>query len=235
MDYKVKLEQFQGPLDVLLQLIEQQELDITEISLAKITKSFIKHLDKVESYYPEELADFLVIATKLLYIKSRSLLPYLESEEEESASQLAERLKMYKEFRDATVVLEDWLKKEQFSVRRPVSLSQLRTVEFSPPTNVSGELLSTTYQSVIDRVETVIRIPKAAISKAVTLKEKITTLSQVLNQHKEINFHSLIDEKTEKIDIVMTFLAVLELIKQNSVEVEQSHQYSDIKIKQTQV
>ena len=96
MAYQIKLEQYQGPLDVLLQLIEQDKLNITDISLADITESFLAHLDKVEELYPEELADFLVVATRLLYIKSRVLLPYLVNDDEEPITDLTEHLKIYK-------------------------------------------------------------------------------------------------------------------------------------------
>lgn len=231
--YRVKIEQFQGPLDVLLQLIEQQELEITDIALADIAETFIKHLDQVEEIYPEELADFLIVATRLLYLKSRALLPYLEPDEEETHSQLADRLKMYKEFREASDILTEWLERGQFSVARPVFAQQLQQVEFSPPPDVSVEQLASVYRKVIDRVETVILIPKAAIRKAITLKEKIAALTEILKEHEELSFHSIVGQQTNKVDIVVTFLAILELIKQNAVVVEQSQHYSDIMIKRS--
>lgn len=231
MAYQVAIEKFQGPLDVLLELIEQRELDITEISLADITETFIRHLDQVEEHFPEELADFLVVATRLLYIKSRALLPYLEPDDEESGTQLADHLKMYKEFRDASNVLIEKIQQETFAMPRPVTTWQLQKVEFSPPTNAAADVLANTYRAVIDRVETVIRIPKAAISKAITLKEKIAALTDVLKTHAELSFRALIGSQTNKVDIVVTFLAILELIKQNAIVVTQPHTYSDITIK----
>ncbi len=232
--YEIKIEQFQGPLDVLLQFIESRELEITDISLAEIAETFIRHLDQVETKHPEELADFLVVATRLLYLKSRALLPLLEQPDEDmDESQLAERLKMYKEFRDASEVLTNWISRRQFSLGRPVTAKQLEIVEFSPPATVTLEVLAETYQNVIEDVETVIKIPKAAIRKAVTLKDKISALNDVLREHEELSFSELIGAQTSKIDIVVTFLAVLELIKQNSVLVKQSQQYSDITIKRS--
>jgi segregation and condensation protein A len=232
MSYQVAIEQFQGPLDVLLELIEQEKLEITDISLAQIAETFIRHLQQVEERYPEELADFLIVATRLLYLKSRALLPYLEADPDEmTGTQLADHLKMYKEFRDASNVLTEWLQRQQFSVARPVTTWQLQAVEFSPPTNASADRLAEVYGDVIDRVEMVIKIPKAAIRKAITLKEKIAALTDVLKTHAELSFHSLLSQQTDKVEIVVTFLAILELIKQNTVVVNQSHKYSDITIK----
>lgn len=229
MNYQVQLEKFQGPFDVLLQLIEEQELNITEIALAEITAGYIAKLDEVEQRYPEELADFLVIAAKLLYIKSRALLPYLLPEEEESAAQLAEHLRMYKEFKDASDQLTERLTQRNFSVERSVPVERLTTVEFSPPSGVTSAKLAAVYQAVIDRVEAVIRLPKLAIRKAATLKEKITALYSILEQRQQLQF-SEITERDNRADVVMTLLAVLELVKQDAIIVEQTNYYSEITI-----
>src|SRR3989338_6596602 len=101
MAKEIKLEKFQGPLDLLLQLIEQDELNITEISLSNVTEQFFDYLNKLEESRSEELADFLVIATKLVYLKSKHLLPYLYPEADEGPS-LAEQLKLYKRYADAS-------------------------------------------------------------------------------------------------------------------------------------
>lgn len=235
MSYTVRIEQFQGPLDVLLQMIEERELEITEISLAEIADAFIGHLDQIEDHYPEELADFLVVATKLLYLKSRELLPFLEPEDnEESASQLADRLRMYKEFRDATDTIIAKISENHFSIPRSVRAAQLEVVEFSPPANVTGEGLARAFQNVIDRMEVVIKIPKAAIRSAITLKDKITALSDLLKQHKELHFNELVGNDADRTEIVVTFLAVLELMKQQSIMAHQTSSYSDIMITRIQ-
>lgn len=227
--YSVELEKFQGPLDLLLELIEQRELEITEISLAEIAESFIRHLDQIEELYPEELADFLVIATRLIYIKSRALLPFLEADEDDSAQQLTDHLKMYKEFRDASDQLINIIDQKHFMVARPVRAKQLEIVEFSPPHSITKQLLERTYINVLQHVRTVIRIPKAAISKAITLKEKILAVSALLQQHSQLRFHDLIDGK-DRTDIVVTFLAVLELLKQNTISAHQGGDANDIVI-----
>lgn len=228
--YQIKLEQYQGPLDVLLQLIEQEQLAITDIALADIAESFIAYIEKIEELYPEELADFLVIATRLLYLKSRELLPYLVVEDEEPLTNLADHLKMYKEFRDAADVLEQRLTTGHFALPRPVSLARLEVVEFHPPRGLSAHQLRDLYDGVVAQLETIIRIPQAAIRKAASLKEKITALHAILQQRQRVQFSDLIHDTTDRIHIVLTFLAILELVKQDSVSVEQKQNYSDILI-----
>ncbi|EKD78719.1 MAG: hypothetical protein ACD_41C00287G0003 [uncultured bacterium] len=228
--YQIKLEQYQGPLDVLLQLIEQQQLAITDIALADIAESFIAYIDKIEELYPEELADFLVVATRLLYIKSRELLPYLITDDDEPLTNLADHLKMYKEFRDAAEVLEQRLATGQFAVPRPVSLSRLEVVEFNPPHRIEAHHLRELYEGVVAQLETIIRIPQAAIRKAASLKEKITALHAILQQRQRVQFSDLLHDTTDRIHIVLTFLAILELVKQDTITVEQKHSYSDILI-----
>lgn len=228
--YAVELEQFQGPLELLLELIEERKLEITEISLAEIAESFILHLDQVEERYPEELADFLVIATRLLYIKSRALLPFLEPDEDDSAQQLADHLKMYKEFRDASEQLTRLIEQRQFMVARPTRAPQLDVVEFSPPPGMTVYALEQAYVRVLQSIHIVIRIPKAAIRKAITLKEKISAVSDLLRQHGQLRFHDLISVGKDRTDIVITFLAVLELLKQNTISAHQSGDANDIVI-----
>src|SRR3989339_1639297 len=106
MENKLKLDNFEGPLDLLLQLIEQEDLNITDIALSKITEQFFVHLDKMGKNRSEELADFLVIAAKLIFLKSKNLLPYLNPEEDEGES-LADQLKMYKRYVEASKNIDE--------------------------------------------------------------------------------------------------------------------------------
>ena len=114
-----KLEQFEGPLDLLLQLIEDQKLEITNISLAQVTDQYIQYLNHAHDLRPEDLADFLVVAAKLLYLKSRALLPALRLDEEEAdAGELEKQLKIYKEYLDASKKIEQMIKAGHFAFAR---------------------------------------------------------------------------------------------------------------------
>ena len=107
----IKIEQFEGPLALLVKLIDKAELDITQVSLAMVADQYIAHLKRLVNLDPEEMADFLVIASRLLLIKSKALLPYLLPEEEEAIEDLEEQLRMYKEFLEATKKVSEKFKK----------------------------------------------------------------------------------------------------------------------------
>src|SRR3989338_2895506 len=98
MSTDLKLEKFEGPLDLLLQLVDQEKLSITEIALSKITEQFFSYLDTLEKNRPEELADFLVVAARLIFLKSHNLLQYVNPQEEDAGPALADQLKLYKQY-----------------------------------------------------------------------------------------------------------------------------------------
>ncbi|MBU0732422.1 segregation/condensation protein A [Patescibacteria group bacterium] len=231
MEYKVRLEQFQGPLDLLLNLIEEEKLDITEISLSKVTKQYVDHLDKVEELYPEELADFLVVATKLLLLKSRTLLPYLQVDDDEEETNLEEQLKVYKEYAEASKVMEKILLKGNFAYGRPQAKPSTEEVIFSPPKKkMTPKELREIFQLVLKSLEPIVRLPKAAIDKAVTLKEKICAIQDVLHKELKTSFNHLTGKGEQKADIVVTFLALLELVRKQMVCVTQDEHFADITI-----
>ena len=113
-----KIDKFEGPLGLLLQLIEKEELDITQISLAKIADQYIEYIKQAKELKPEELADFLVVAAKLLLIKSRALLPFLKGEAEQEIQEFEEQLRMYQEFLSAAKKLEIIIGQKRFSFAR---------------------------------------------------------------------------------------------------------------------
>ena len=138
--YQVKLEKFEGPLDLLLQLIEQADLDITEVSIAKVVEQFMIYLEQVEEKNPEELADFLVVAAKLLLIKSRALLPNLSLGDEDDGLNLESQLKIYKKYYDASKIIEKILAEKKVLFTRekiPVDVE----VIFNPPESLTTEKL----------------------------------------------------------------------------------------------
>jgi len=230
MSYNVKLEQFQGPFDLLLQLIEQEKLNITEISLAKVTEQYIKSLQNVEELFPEELADFLVVATKLLLIKSRTLLPYLQADEEEEKTNLEEQLKIYKEFHEASLKLENIIKAGNYTYGRIDSRYASPEVVFAPPQDLGAQELKKFYQDVLAALEPIIQLPKAAIAKAITLKEKIFQLQDKLSKKAQLSFKEIIKSAENKTEVIVTFLALLELVKQEMIAVKQENNFEDIKI-----
>ncbi|MSR85107.1 hypothetical protein EXS71_01555 [Candidatus Uhrbacteria bacterium] len=229
MSYAVHIEQFEGPLDLLLQLIESQKLDITSVSLMQVTEPFVAHVrEKKGQIPPEELADFLVIAAKLIYLKSRALLPSLTDPSLEEGPDLETQLKMYKKFVDAAHRLGEMVIAGQSSygrVRRPV---REYFGEFVPPRGVTSEVLHDLYERVIRRLEPVMKLPQAAIERVITLEEKIEQLTQRIRDGLRTSFHKFLAESGDRKEIAVAFLALLELVKQRIIKVEQKNLFEEI-------
>lgn len=228
METAVELEKFSGPLDLLLQLIEKKELDITEIALAEVTEQFLAYLDTIEESRPQELADFLVVATKLLLIKSHALLPFLMPEEEEDPGELAAQLKMYKKYVDAMEHLEALLGKNMPLYAQKPMKKKPQEIVYAPPKGVGTQELRAYFIDVLKTLEPVVRIPKAAMKKVVTLREKFVQIQKVLEKQVTVNFNQLLADSEDRGEVVVTFLAVLELVKQQTVFVHQESHCAEI-------
>ena len=228
MSYTVQSNQFEGPLAVLLELIEGEKMDISEIGLSKITERFLAYLEEVERVSPMELADFLVVAAKLLYLKSRALLPDLEYEESEGTS-LADQLRMYQRFAEAAVRLSDMLAEHREAYQLPRRVEE--AVSFSPP-EIALSDLKDALQDVIDRAAPYVSLPEALMERTVSVEEKIADLVLRIERETKTLFSSL-TVRGSKADIVVNFLALLELLKQQKVRVKQADTFHDIEIEST--
>jgi len=230
--YTIKLEKFEGPLDLLLKLIEGEELNISEISLAHIADQYIEYMEKMENLCPTELADFLVVAAKLLWIKSKALLPSLETGEEDD-SDLARQLLIYKEYRDASLVIYKMILKRHFTFAREKMPLQAGEVFFNPPTWLVKEKLRVVLQEILADLEPIVRMPRGLIKGAVSIKEQIQQIRDLIKKNAEISFESLIRKAKNKVEVIVNFLALLELLKQRAVTVTQKKMFGNIHIKKT--
>lgn len=230
MTYKIKTEQFEGPLDLLLKLIEDQEMDITKVSLAKVTDQYIQYLENVTDLDAQEMADFLVVAAKLLLIKSKALLPYLELEGEEEALDLEVQLKIYKEYLDASKALHKLIRKKSFSFSRDKILASQKEM-FSPPPRLKKDKLAVIFAKLIKEVETWAALPTEVIKKTVNIQEKINNIHQTIIDKASMGFDELVQGAKDKTEVIVSFLALLELVKQRSVTVTQEGKFDNILIK----
>lgn len=229
MTYKIKLEQFEGPLDLLLQLIEENELDITQVSLAQVTDQYIEYLNQLEYLNPDILADFLVIAAKLLLIKSKSLLPYLTMDEEDEGEELEKQLKIYKEFLEASKVVNQMIQKKKFSyVREKMPVSDIPV--FNPPKNLTKDKLNKIFCEIIADIKPLVAPPKKKMTKVVSISEKINQIKNTILNKASLDFGELIKNSKDKTEVIVSFLALLELVKQKTIAVNQKDKFSDIKI-----
>src|SRR3989344_6480912 len=222
-EWKVSVEQFNGPLDLLLQLIEKEEMDITAISLAKIADEYFSYV-KNNAFDPVEVSDFLVIAAKLIYIKSKALLPYLVMEEEEETS-LEEQLKLYREYVNASKVMEGLLKEKNFVYSREKIES---VVAFRPPEKLTAGIMKELMEHILHLLKPVTQIPAAVIQKTVSIKERIDKLKLLLADRAASGFSHFVKDVKNRMEVVVSFLAVLELLKQNSIEVKQDNLFEEI-------
>lgn len=227
MPHVVKINEFEGPLDLLLDLIEQKKLDVTQVSLAKITDDYLEYVKKLEEINVESIVDFLVIASQLLVIKSRALLPILEQVEEEALSSetLAERLQELKKFRKAAEALAKVLANKKFSQTHEPSFEPI----FYPPPKLKVKDLIKAYQDVIDALPAAELLDEEVVDEVVTLEDKLAVIQKNLKTVSNISFGKLTD-KASKTEIIVTFLAMLELMKQRLVKVDQDQLFGEITI-----
>jgi segregation and condensation protein A len=226
--FAIKLEQFEGPLDLLLELIEQEKLDVSQMSLATVTDSFLKHLQADKDIPTEELADFLVVATKLLLIKSRLLLPFLNFGQEEPIGDLESQLRIYKEYLDASKLIDAMIGKRRFLYVH----EKLPHVDigFAPPKKLGTEQMAVLMRGIIARLEPLVKVPQAVLEKTVSIHEKILQIQKMFATAKQMSFSKLLMTAETKTEIIVSFLALLELVKQRSFSVAQDAKWGEIVI-----
>jgi segregation and condensation protein A len=229
---EIKTGQFQGPLGLLLQLIEKEELDITQVSWAKIADQYIEYIKEASHINPEEMADFLVVAARLLLIKSKALLPFLYPEEEKEISDLENQLRMYKEFLEAMKKIEAMIGKKKFMFAREFNRQAILASAhiFSPPKNISLGNLKMVFEDILGRIIPAPKLEEEMLERTIHIEEKIESIKQSLLERLKINFSNILKEAKSKTEIIVSFLAMLELIKQRDIQVSQEGLFNEIEI-----
>lgn len=230
-DYRVRLPVFEGPLDLLLQLIEREKLDIGTVSLAQVTDQFLVYVRELQSIRPDTLADFLVMASRLVWIKSRTLLPPApgsdEEEEEDPGEALARQLREYKRFKEAATLL------------REIEAAGLHTYprDAVPPdlehrldaSSLTLDDLLAAMHAAFASVPPEPAIPKGVIVPfTLTVHDQIRLIRQSTSTGLPISFRTLLRDARHRLEIIVTLLAVLELVKRRQVSVEQADLFGEI-------
>ena len=232
--FNISNQEFKGPLGVLLNMIEDEKLDITAISLSKIADEYIEYVKLSPEIDPEELADFLVIAAKLLWLKSKALLPYLDTDDEESVDDLEKQLKMYKEFADASLKIYDILKQKNYLFSADFDLKKRRQLFnlplFAEPKNVSQNGIKETMLLILRRLASEKPLDVETIEETINLEDRIHIIRQLLKKQATFTWNSLIKNRADKTEVIVNLLAILELVKQHELEFEQEALFSEIKI-----
>ena len=232
--HQIQLEQFEGPLDLLLKLIEKNKLQITEISLATITDQYLSYIEEGENIASTEVADFLLIASKLIYLKSKYLLPDFNIEDEEDASSLEAQLKIYRQYYEASKLIDkQFSDPNKFSYIRVNPYKLPKEKGFAPPSNMKKREMPDIFALVISKIARIVNLPKVIIAKAISISEKIRDLQQVIKTQARISFNGMLKKKN-KAETVVNFLVMLELMKRKEIEVEQNSLFSDLSILRNQ-
>jgi len=231
--YEVDLPDFQGPLDLLLNLIEQEELDITKISLAHVTDQYLERLEILRETDPDELTDFLIIAAKLIFIKSEVLLPrppaiLIEEDQEDVGDELARQLILYKQFKEIATHLREI---ESEGIRSFVRVVPNIKIEprLTPGDGSLEALLEAARQAMAIKAEDP-DVDEMVSPEIVTIGQQMSRIWQKITNNKAVTFKELLPHTQSRIEIIVTLLAILELIKRNIIKVEQSHHFADITI-----
>lgn len=232
--YKIDLPEFAGPLDLLLHLIERQELDITTISLVQVTEQYLKQVETMKQNRMEHLIDFLVLAARLVLIKSRALLPQSpvsiegEEEEEDPAEALIRQLREYKRFKEAAAWFGD---REEQGLRTYLRVAAPPKLESRlDMSDVTLDLLVTAVTEALARVDSKEDSVAIIQPRRITIEGQIRMLRQRVQSGKPFEFRDLLSATTSHVEISINLLAVLELIKRKEIRAYQPEMFGPIQI-----
>lgn len=229
--YTVRLPDYEGPLDLLLHLIEREELDITRVSLAQVTGQYMQYLSAMQRVEPEHIAEFLVVAAKLLYIKSLTLLPQDQTPgiaaEEDVGDELTRQLLEYRLYKQVAQQLKAWDVKGLHAYPR---------IAPRPKIEPKLDLSSVALDDLAALMEVVLAANRAApigdvvAPLVVRVTDMMEDMQRRLASGERVSFRRWLGASRSRVEIVVSFLAVLELMKQRKIVVQQSELFGDILI-----
>ncbi|ODS51007.1 MAG: segregation and condensation protein A [Halanaerobium sp. 4-GBenrich] len=238
MDYKIVLDDFEGPLELLYKLVKKNEINISELSLARITDQYLDYLDQMREFDIDLASEFLIIAAELIEIKIKALLPAeAEAEEEESEHELIIRLREYELFKNIAQLLKEWEAEAGSRYRAQVDLEELMPEMLQLDLEISAselhELVVKAITAEKEEETEVLKNPKLEYLKEekFNIGNKIRDILKDIRQlNQEISFFNLIKEENNQLEIVVSLLALLELMKRKRIKVVQESNFSDIRI-----
>lgn len=226
--YIIHLPVYEGPLDLLLELIEQAELDITKVALAQVADQYLSYLQRLQEYQLEDLASFLIIAARLIQIKSEALLPrppQREPGEEDPGDALARQLIEYKKYKEVASILAQRMQEGFRSYIRLVA-----PLAIEPKLDMLGVRIDDLRAAFMDALASIEEGPETNIivPHHVRIRDKIRRIIDDLTNTSRTTFRAIIEDAQSRLEIVVSFIAILELIKQRRVSVEQDSLFGEI-------
>lgn len=229
--FSVRAGEFEGPLDLLLDLVEKRKLHVSQVSLSQVADDFIAHTKSFEDFPIKDSADFILIASTLLLLKSKSLLPALElsTEEEQNIEELERRLALYKEYKEASKNISQIFGNFLYFARD----SKQKKVVFNPTPEITLENLKQRLFEVLESIPKPQVLPKISVAKIISLEEMIGKLSERIEKGLKMSFSSFSGKsasKEDKINVIVSFLAMLELVKRGALRVRQESSFDEIEM-----
>lgn len=229
--YTIHLPVYEGPLDLLLSLIENAELDITKVALAKVTDQYLEYMRSIKQVPLENLADFMVIAARLIQIKSEALLPRppeREQDEEDPGDALARQLILYRRFKQIAAVLE---KREDLELKNFIRQAPLPYVE--PVLDFSGASVDDLHDMLVEllqREHNDQELNEAIVPEEVSIRDRINIIVSAIREFGRTTFNRVIRGARSRLEISVSFLAMLELVKQRQIHADQKGLFGPISI-----
>ncbi len=232
MEMTLTIDNFEGPLDLLLHLIKEKKMDLLNLKIEIITDEYLKFIDKMEEMNLDIASSYLVMASELIEMKSRLLLPRVEEEDEEEEDpkeQLVNRLIEYQKYKDLTENFKELeYERHQIYTRLPENLKEYSdTTTLVNNSDVTLEDLLNAFQKFLERKKLEQPLHTKVTKKEMSVEERSISIRNILKTKKKVNFLELFDVLNKEY-VVVTFLAILEMAKKNELRISQENEYGDI-------
>ena len=234
MEYTFKANEFEGPLDLLLHLVKQSEMDIMDIEIVKLTDQYLEYINTMEKFNLNVASEYLVLAANLTYLKSKALLPKQETEDEtedgffETKEELEQRLLEYKRYKDVTSafkVLED--ARSDIHTKTPSSLREYKGDNISLSEDITINDLVEAFKKYLERKELNKPINTKVTTREISIKERRNSIRNILKERKRVEFFDLFEDFSKPY-VVVTFLSVLEMAKERELIIKQENNFEKI-------
>lgn len=233
MEYKFKINEFEGPFDLLLHLIKESKMDIMDIEIVKLTNQYLDYINSMKEMNLEIASEYLTLASELMYLKSKSLLPKREDEEEsddyeEAKNDLVNRILEYKKYKEVTETLKLLEENRSYLYTKDMSdLNEYKSDKIDLEGNVSIDDLVDALRKYLKRMEYRKPLSTKITMREISVKERKNSIRNLLSKKKKIEFFELFDE-TSKDYIVATFLSILEMAKEKELVISQESNFDKI-------
>jgi segregation and condensation protein A len=228
--YKIKTEKFEGPFGLLLSLIENRKLFINDISLAQVTEDYLNYVNSLDGSKTREISSFIVIAATLILIKSKSLLPTLDlsTEEEKEITNLEDRLKLFEKYSNLSLNIQKLFGK---NIIFPLAERNKKMSVFVPDDMININMMHDLALELLNKIPKKVELPEVEVKKVISIEEMIENLSERIQRSVQVNFREFAGRavtKEERVNVIVGFLAMLELVRQGILNVMQDNNFEDI-------